>query len=536
MAWLPICLPCAMSDEEPHSTSPTRKWVWRCTDESIAAGQVSVLAVVETLLVVIGYWALVWYYDWPWPMLISLLAAPMLLLRSEQSVALGVRWLQEYGDRAAESITWLEKALIVVGTGLVTGLVCYWLAHNWLPTHVGWALFWRGAGAGAGAAVLAIAVTLALVYACVGGLLTHVATIAGTIAGAMVAAFVGAVTGTVAGTVAVAGMVAVAGIIAGGVAVVVAIEVAGAVTPGNGDLDTSPLGAKIVMVLGTPAPAVGLIARTQLIRLCATLRHPLQGLKQLPANWRITLWGIDPGHLPELLPQAGRVKEMYTLRGIWADLPNDPVEIKLTTITITPFWYLPALAYRWSLKASAWLWWPLVLALSHPLALTPADEQDGDARRQAATTVAWNRDIAILAAVILVWFLATQPDLAILQPLLPEAWFKLAAKLPPPPPPHSLRAILAYTGFALALLLFIFARSLKGHSGKALENPADFHNMTGKDRRVFLREAKAILRLRLLLIATIVLWGYATVLGIMHQRYPAELARFDWLNWLWPIL
>lgn len=77
----------------PEPSPPPSGWVWRCTDASIAAEQVSVFAVLETLLAVGVYWALVWRFNWPWMMFISLLAAPMLLLRSDASVALGLRWL-----------------------------------------------------------------------------------------------------------------------------------------------------------------------------------------------------------------------------------------------------------------------------------------------------------------------------------------------------------------------------------------------------------------------------------------------------------
>jgi hypothetical protein len=51
-----------------------------------------------------------------------------------------------------------------------------------------------------------------------------------------------------------------------------------------------------------------------------------------------------------------------------------------------------------------------------------------------------------------------------------------------------------------------------------------------------LDEAKIILRLRLWLTATIVLWGYAMVLGLAHQLYSTQLARFGWLGWLWRVL
>ena len=70
-------------------TPPARLWVWHCTEDSIAAGQISALAALETLCAVGLYGWLSFRFEWHWFSMVGLIAAPMLLLRSEESVELG---------------------------------------------------------------------------------------------------------------------------------------------------------------------------------------------------------------------------------------------------------------------------------------------------------------------------------------------------------------------------------------------------------------------------------------------------------------
>jgi hypothetical protein len=71
-------------------------WVWHCSDESIAAGQISLLAVGEIFLAVGLYWWLSIHFDWPWTAFVGMVAAPMLLLRSNESIEVGLGNLKYY--------------------------------------------------------------------------------------------------------------------------------------------------------------------------------------------------------------------------------------------------------------------------------------------------------------------------------------------------------------------------------------------------------------------------------------------------------
>ena len=86
------------TDTALDASQPTRGWVWHSTDDSIAAGQISVLSVVETFCALGLYGWLAFHFEHQWWLLISAVAAPIILLRSPESKALGVKWLHHYWD------------------------------------------------------------------------------------------------------------------------------------------------------------------------------------------------------------------------------------------------------------------------------------------------------------------------------------------------------------------------------------------------------------------------------------------------------
>lgn len=462
-----------MSTNNTEPATAARQWVWRCTDASIEAGQISVFAVLETLLAVAVYWYLVWRFHWPWMMFISMLAAPMLLLRSEQSVKLGLRWLKVYWHADEDNFTLIQKAIIIGGTAIINGLLCYWLAQQWFPGHVGWDLFWRAAGLGA--------VALAVAVAFGGG---------GGGAGAGAGAVAGAGAGAVAGAVALAGVAALAS-------------------------------ARAVVGVGVvvwPFFAAGLLVRTLLIRIFATLRHPIAGLRQLPQNWRSSLWVIDPCHLPELLPQAGEVELQLTLAGLWSGYRNGSASSKAIVLIFTPFYYFPAMLYRWSLKASAWLWFPLVLVLTPPL----YQQNPKATRKMLAIIPAWHWHYVGLASLVLVWMLSPWAFFAQLAHKLSPPVADLASSLPTAPH-FGLRFLLACTAAFLTLLLVYRSKNFKASHGKVLESPNEFRQLDKEDEKEFMDEAKGIDRIKTWLIAAILFWGYASVLALTHHLYPQRL-------------
>jgi len=75
------------------------KWLWWSTRESISNDVPSVTAIIETTIAVPAYWWIAIHFETYLPLLISAAIALLVLLRSEESVALGVRWFMTYVDR-----------------------------------------------------------------------------------------------------------------------------------------------------------------------------------------------------------------------------------------------------------------------------------------------------------------------------------------------------------------------------------------------------------------------------------------------------
>lgn len=266
--------------------------------------------------------ALAFHFEYQWWLLISAIAAPIILLRSPESKAIGVKGLGNYWDNQYpewKDLSLTEKVLFRLIPLVTSGLLTWWLASWWLPSHTGLVLFWHS-----------VALNLF------------------------------------------------AGVVAGVVVVVVVVAVSAS------KYKALQIPATIIsLIVLAAAIAIGIWGRSLLIRILATVWHPLAGLRQLPLNWRETVAVVDFIHLPELLPGAASVSSLLTVRG-WLEQVNS-VSDKDSWIggLIVLVWYPPALLWRWSLKATLWLWWPLALLLRPDKAM----DNIGKVRKEAVTQI-----------------------------------------------------------------------------------------------------------------------------------------------------
>jgi len=79
---------------EEAQPQPARKGFWslRSDDESVERGQLNFWAMLETLLAIAGFWWIALKYETFFLLYSSLFVAPLLFLRSEESVRQGVEW------------------------------------------------------------------------------------------------------------------------------------------------------------------------------------------------------------------------------------------------------------------------------------------------------------------------------------------------------------------------------------------------------------------------------------------------------------
>ncbi len=90
-----------MSDSGEHRESARMdtgpKWVWVSTEASVERGAISVLACAEVAAGIGLYWWLIpWWLETNLHLLISVLVAPLLLLRSPESVAAALAAFDRY--------------------------------------------------------------------------------------------------------------------------------------------------------------------------------------------------------------------------------------------------------------------------------------------------------------------------------------------------------------------------------------------------------------------------------------------------------
>src|SRR5256885_9754333 len=79
-----------------------RNHVWWSTHESIAAEVPSVTAIIETILAVLLYWWIAIHLGTYAHLLLGVCVAPLVLLRSDASVAMGLAWFEDWELKITE--------------------------------------------------------------------------------------------------------------------------------------------------------------------------------------------------------------------------------------------------------------------------------------------------------------------------------------------------------------------------------------------------------------------------------------------------
>ncbi|WDE09108.1 hypothetical protein SG34_030530 [Thalassomonas viridans] len=333
------------------------KFVWRSTPDSITKKQVSIIACIEVIWSIFLYW-LVWYwFDTHLHLLTSLLIAPLLLLRSPES-------LQE--SRKIVNFINFQKSLnsgvivfLIIVAMITLSLIC-WSCTYWLLEYEKGALFWRSTLIGAGIFTCFVSffvfviniinkIKSRIAAVVIGGIVFDSSIVVYTgiaiVSGVVVSFF-----GVVAGTVALVG--AVIGVLTS--IVVIAILVG---TNLNNWI------TKLLTLFLAPFVAIGGWLFSIIVRVSATLLHVPAGLSYLAENWKENLFIIDPWHPPVLIPGIKKLSGQELLNNYQFGGVADRVSV----VGMLFFIYLPILLYRWSIKSTFWFYWPLLYIQSGQL-------------------------------------------------------------------------------------------------------------------------------------------------------------------------
>lgn len=280
-----------------------------------------------------------------------------------------------------------------------------------------------------------------------------------------------------------------------------------------------------------PAFIFALFVRTAFIRLWATLRYWRLGLTAFPHNWRETVCVVDASHLPELLPGAGEINPVFSLQGLLEQKIEGMFDNKIFKfLLVTNFAtiiYLPALLYRWNLKASAWLWGPVALLLSPVLWANDETMRHKTAywTTRAVQSVLWSVWVGFVG-----WLLAAYlPD--DVRALFPH-WVTVVYGHFPLPTLGLRYGLLVLLALSLLGLLEAAYRVRAVH-GKALEG--DFEKGSEELKAELRRLAIPVSRwLRVnLVLMTFNIWAFAWQWAV--QRWPDQLQHITW-PWLRPWL
>jgi hypothetical protein len=344
---------------------PTKRFVWWSTDKSVSDGVPSVLACLEVVVAVGAYWAIAIYFEITTHLWVSICVAPLLLLRSEQSIALEAQWFDSYVKRSRE-IDRLDMRTLLrsvefwssIAAGLIAlASVSYVLAREWLAGHESWSLYWRSAVVGC----VALAIVIAIATAAAGAALkTAIA------ARAALKTVVGLPN---------------RGMLAKGVAAALVL-------------------VEILSVL------LGLWLRTVAIRFAATALFP--AFWDIPTNFRRALFVVDLYHPAELVPgYSGSFPN--TSAEVLRRLGNNNSRFRWLGPLIYVAWLVPGSLYRLSIKSTCWLYLPLIyIASERDLAVAPAHFVD---RLIRGGWEGWRRMLAGLTVIaFVVTMLASSSD------------------------------------------------------------------------------------------------------------------------------
>lgn len=277
------------------------------TPESRKTGKFSVLAIVEVIVAVATYWWIAAVWQTQVHIFVSLIAAPMYLLRSDESVAKAQgMWNLYHNERNINS----PKFWLLLVPSIVIGGAIYWLYTHWLSNYRGWELL-----------TLSIMSIHAIWYF----------SIAATVAVAVAFKGVGAVTVAAGGEVGIAGL---------GTGLGLGVIVGSIMTIGMG---------------------VGVLLRSLWTRIVSVASNLKSGLQSAPENWRRTLLTEDMVMSPEFVPGITDTSEL-TLNALLKGLKLYKKKSgNITILFLLLFLLLPSLLWRLSLKSTVWFYIPIFL-------------------------------------------------------------------------------------------------------------------------------------------------------------------------------
>lgn len=470
-----------------------RNFQWWHDDDYVANDKPNFLAVLEIAAAIFFYGGIAFYFQTPWSLIIPIVMAPLLLLRSESSIQRGLELLKIILNFSNPGN---KKAWVIGGVAtIICVAMTYWvldkLMLTWLNGRSGWALFWRSG-----------------VIGVIG--LTGVG--AGAIVGVLTGRGMGASVSTPATTETVAESI-------GG----------------------SSTAALVLMAFFIPGGVIGLCIQGLLIRLRATLslKHLVAGMAAFSQNWRETVLISNMRHAPALIPRAGSIDPSLNVSTLIKSIDSHWIE-KLNKFLLVPAITLMATLYRWNIKASFFIWAPIALGLSPTLWPCDPDTPNTPSEKRRTDSTKWTNNWAIgllgtFCLYIAGWVALTSYKLLNddIQKALPD-WTSVFYKYLSIPQ-VGLRLTLAILFLLSLTWLLKVAYGMHADYFEELNNSKAYAEMSPQVENGFHAAAKRVARWRKITQMMGVLMIYAFLLTLAIVKLPNSIA-FKYLrpleNWL----
>jgi hypothetical protein len=340
--------PMVAEAQAPMATS--KNWVFWSTPETINREIWSVSAVIESAVALSVFLWFAIYLEIYGLMLVAAAAAPLLLLHCDDSRALALQWFRSWTDNITNDVA-LPIWLVASSAALLSLIVYVFLV--WFHTgSTGWPLFWNGVVPGT------LIGTLTWIGAALGARWFAIAVAQYERSYGWQDAFLAPVQELLV-------LISALGLRGlkrlrvplGGPAkrlfVWFILHSGFLLTAGGFLLVALPVAFGIV---------IGVLAGSIVIRIFATVCHLSCCIQALPNNVRRLAVCTSPRHPPELVPGL-QGDTPFTYRGLnkWLDSIRDDGNpfILITALLAIQVWFLLAWIYRFMLKSTLWIWWPL---------------------------------------------------------------------------------------------------------------------------------------------------------------------------------
>ena len=471
-------------------------WSWK-DDDFIAKGKISSLAIFEVFAAMVFYYWLASTSAYPWTVLLTFMLAPILLLRSKESVKRGQQLLMEYHEQKSPSK--FISICVQIMAFIVGFAVYYWLSKAVLPDQTGTSYIWRIAAIG----MLSVSISMALSIAVASELGLRGAA-SGAIAVLLISVLLNSATF---------------------VTLLILIGLALAIAFFK-ELVLAPL----VM----PGLVAGLCIRAWFIRVLATLPFLQNGFSAFSINWRESVLVSDLFHSPALLPGAEKVHAAYSVSGMMNDKTESTYELVFPFLAIG--YAFVATLYRWNIKASALIWAPIALGLS------PTNWRNYTEMREQSSLSSekWLFYTSVGFLVALTTLLIAIPNsLSDFIASLPK-WMDSKTVIGFIPQQNTLRyGLLCLFSLSFAMQLFLAWRMRTQHD-KPLSSAADFKPYfedakLKDDLNSFSKQANQLHRMLKINTAVAIFTVWAFALKFALDKWPNELQKIVW-NWLKPLL